>query len=511
MSAWVIFAIFMFLFVIGTPLFVCMGLACVLCIVHISHADAGMLFQQMFTLTDHDALLAIPFFTLTAALMTAGSSARRLTALASSLVEWLPGGLGLATILSCVFFSAMCGLSPAAIVAVGAIMMPAMLESGWPERFSLGLVTSSGSLGVLLPPSLVMIVLLVVASGSMEDYNSALAVKKAEDAARARVAVTARGGGDVSNTDVAPSWAAPVGGEKKSEGEAALAGSEAGAARGAGAAKEEVSKPETFQPTTINIKNLFVAAVGPTFLMGAIFCAFTVFTGLRNGVRRGRFKAAELGRNFFAGLPSLLLPVIAVGGIMSGKLTVLQAAAAVAVYALLLEIIIYRSVRLRALPGVFREAGAITGMILIILSVTFVFNWFLTTEGLPIRVSDFITSHFHSKLAFLLTVNILFLFLGCIMDILSAVFITVPLLMPAAMAIGIDPVHFCIIFVANFEIGYLTPPVGLPLFTSGAVFKKDLVEVSRSVMPFLGLLLIALAIITYFPSLSLWLVRATGG
>ena len=514
MSVGIIAALFLAMLLIGTPLFVALGLATALCFASISPAPfPGLMAQQMYYITEQGELLAIPFFVLAAVLMTRGQSARRVVDFVGAAVRWLPGGLALATIVSCVFFAAMCGLTPTAVVAVGALMLPGLLGAGYPERDSLGLVTSAGSLGILVPPSLVVLVFVVVATSSVQGYHQAAqeaAIIRMQEQA-ARQAEQAEKNAAQSKTreeqfanEFMPAWAGDVHqnletpeGKKLDKDNKQTPGAQA-------------MPPAPPKTTSVNLKNMFLAGVMPVLLIAGLFAAYAIFMGLRSKAKRERFSVRELGRTGRLGLLALVLPAVVIGVILTGRMNVIQAAALAAVYAFFLEVIIYRAVRLRDLPGVFREAGSVVGMILIILSVTIAFNYYLTNELIIIDLTEWIKAHFASRLGFLLAVNLLLLFLGCLMDILSAVFVTVPLLLPAAMQLGIDPVHFGVIFIINFEIGYLTPPIGVNLFTAGAVFKKDLVEVSRSVLPFLALLLGALALVTYFPGISLWMVHALG-
>lgn len=495
MSLWWAATLFMLMMLLRTPVFVALGIVTAVCFASISPLPGPELFaQQLFAITEKSELLAIPFFVFAAVLMTRGQSARRIVDIISGCTDRLPGGLAVATVVSCVFFAALCGLTPTAVVAVGSLMMPGLVAANYPRRFSLGLVTSAGSLGILVPPSLVVLVFVVVATSSMQGYETA-----AQEAARIReqqrqeqLEKHHEATGEQA-VDFMPSWASDVHKDLENR-----------------EAKTEKPVTPAPEPTAMNIKNMFLAGVTPVLLVAGLFSLFSVFVAMRSGVRRERFSLSGFGANLRRGAPALVLPLLIIYMIFSGKMTVTQAAALTAVYALVLEIVVFRAVRIRDLSGVCRETGAIVGMILIILAVTIAFNYYLTNELVMVDLTEYIKSHFHSKFSFLLAVNALFLILGCLMDILSAVFVTVPLLLPAAMALGVDPVHFGIIFILNFEIGYLTPPIGVNLFTAGAVFHKDLLEVSRSVLPFLGLLLAALLLVTYYPALSLWLVRAAG-
>ncbi|HOO57361.1 MAG TPA: TRAP transporter large permease subunit [bacterium] len=421
-SALIVIA-FVVMLLCGVPLFAVIGSVTALCLA-VGDYQQTIMAQQMFSMADRTSLLAIPLFIVTSTLMAKGSSARRLVDFIHALVGWLPGGLSIATLTACLIFAALAGLSPAAIIAVGTMMYPTLITGGYDERFSLGFVTSAGSLGILVPPSIVVVIFGVVGE--------------------------------------------------------------------------------------VNIEALFIAGVTPIVLIAMMFVTYSFIVGRKNKVKRMRFRPARILRKLYSGFWAIMLPVGVGGGIYSGLVTVTQAAALGAVYAFIIEFVFYRSLKPRDLPGLMRNSGSMIGMLLIIIAVTFGFNWYLTVESVPDILTEWIVAHFDSPIAFLLAVNILLLFLGCIMDILSAIFITVPLMLPAAVAMGIDPIHFGIVFIINFEIGYLTPPVGINLFTSGAVFKKPVIEVARSVIPFLGLLLIALALVTYYPPISLWLVKLTG-
>jgi C4-dicarboxylate transporter, DctM subunit len=418
-----IVAAFVALLLAGVPLFATIGIVTAICLLSGGY-PLTMIPQQLFSMADRTSLTAIPLFVLISSLMAQGSGARRLVSFVRALVGWLPGGLTIATIAACLIFAALAGLSPAAIIAVGAMMYPGLVLGGFDERFSLGFVTSAGSLGILVPPSIVVIIFGVVGE--------------------------------------------------------------------------------------VNIEALFIAGVLPIAIIASLFVIYSFLIGRRRGVKRDKFEPATIAKSFVSGFWAILLPIGIGGGIYTGLLTVTQAAALGAVYTFAVEILFYRSLNLRDLPRILRESGEMVGLLLVIIAVTFGFNWYLTAESVPQALSGWIAAHFHSPFAFLLAVNVLLLFLGCIMDVLSAIFITVPLLLPAAVAMGINPIHFGIVFIINFEIGYLTPPVGINLFTSSAVFKKPVAEVARASLPFLALLLGALALITYYPPATLFLVRLTG-
>jgi len=487
-------ALFLVLLLARVPLFLCIGAVTALCLYLFTYSDIVMLLQPVPSIAEKEALLAVPLFIITSTFMTRGSSAGKLVDFIKALVGWLPGGMALATIGSCLIFAALAGLSPAAIIAVGSTMLPGLVKSGYSERFSLGLVTSSGALGILVPPSIVVLVFAVVAGGTLSVDEIPGGVPQAAPAAATVVDGGLPAWAQAPGKDIEPGQAD---GESRSgyfEPQAALGGDSAG---------------KTGLPK-VTIEALFTAGVVPIALLAFLFTGYAMAAGRKTGYRQP-FAGKEILRGLTGGFWPILLPAIICILIIGGYTTVTQAGAIAAGYAFLVEFVIYRTLPLKKLPALLREAGSMIGMLLIIIAATFSFNTFLTAQEVPATLTEWIRTHFHSPVMFLLAVNVLLLLLGCVMDILSAVFITVPLLLPAAVfAMGINPIHFGVIFIVNFEIGYLTPPVGINLFTSGAVFNKPVETVARSVLPFLALMLGALVLITYYPPLSLWLVELTG-
>jgi len=421
MTALIIIIFFVGLLLIGAPLFIAVGAATGACLLFIGDYPLTMMAQQIFAVADKSVLLALPFFSLTYTLLTTGSGAKKVVNFIRSIVGWLPGGMALATIGACILFASLSGFSPTAIVAVGALLYPGLRKSGFSENFSLGIVTTAGSLGILVPPSLVVIIFGIIGE--------------------------------------------------------------------------------------LNIEQLFMAGITPLALIIALFAAYSVWIARSSGAKREPFSAREVADSFVNGFWAILLPGLIIGGIYSGRITLNQAAALAAVYSFTTEVFFYRAVKIRQLPGIFRESSIVAATLLIIIALMFSVNWFFTVQGVPQRITAFITEYFHSKELFLLAVNLLLLLLGGLMDSLSAMFITVPLLLPAAVAMGVNPIHFGVIFIVNFELGCLVPPVGINLFTSSIVFKKPVSRVLRTSAPFIFILLGVLLLITYVPEFSLWAIK----
>ena len=378
---------------------------------------------SVYEITHQPLLVALPFFTFAGYLMAAAKSSERLMALTQALFGWLPAGLAVVGFVAFALFTALTGASGVTIVALGGLLLPMLVKSGFPQRFSLGLVTTSGSLGLLLVPSVPLILYGIVA--------------------------------------------------------------------------QQLGEGEPFA-----LEELFIAGVGPLLLMLALLSVYAIWA--HGGVPRIRFSKTALWKAVVAARWELPLPVVVLGGIYSGYFAISEAAAVTAIYVFIVEVLLYRDVKWRALPNVTREAMVMVGSILLILGMALGFTNYLVDAEVPQRMFAVMQEHVSNKYMFLILLNILLLALGAILDIFSAIVIMVPLLLPVAVGYGIHPVHFGIIFLANLEIGYFTPPVGINLFISSYRFDRPMIEVYAACLPFMAVMLIALLLITYVPWFSVW-------
>ncbi len=428
---WLFVAILVALLLLSVPLFVLIGIATA---VGFLFFDASIdtllrapLIESVRELTDKEPLLAIPFFVLSGAIMSNGAIAQRLVNVARQSFAPIPGGLGIATVAACMFFAAISGSSPVTVITIGGIMYPALVKAGFTERFATGLVTSAGTLGILIPPSIPMIVYAIFASNSGQ---------------------------------------------------------------------------------VIKVEDFFLAGIGPGIVIGLLLGVFCLVVGLRKGERFSRPDYRALGESVIEGFWSLMLPVLILGGIYSGLFNATEAAAVSVVYALGVELYIHRSLHLKQVPAVFAEATVLMGSLLVIFAMAVGLNALLTELQIPDKAAAWITSLDLTPFTFLLILNGFLLVVGCLMDIISAIMILVPLLAPLALVCGIDPIHLGIVFIVNLELGYLTPPMGLNLFVSSSLFEKPLGEVIKSVVPFTGLLLVAVLIVSYVPTIAMGPVNA---
>lgn len=374
--------------------------------------------QQFFNALDKFVLLAVPFFILAGSIMTHGGIAKRLIKFVNSLVGWVPGGLGMAGILACIFFAAISGSSPATVVAIGSIMVPALVKAGYGERFSIGLITVSGSLGIVIPPSIPMILYCLIMN--------------------------------------------------------------------------------------VSVAEMFMAGILPGLLIGICLMAYTFFLARKKGWKvEQRSSLGDIFTAFKEGFWALMLPLVVLGGIYSGLFTPTEAAAVSVVYALFIEICVYKQLKIKDITKVCEQAAILSSCLLFILSCAMTFLWLLTAEQVPHQLADLIMTHIQSPWLFLLCVNLLFLALGCFMDDVSAMLILAPLFYETLNRYNIDLVHFGIVMVLNIQMGMLTPPFGLNLFVSSGLTGRSLATVARGVMPFLAIMLFCLILVTYIPVISL--------
>ncbi len=417
------FAVLLFL---GVPIAVILGVTTLVSLVFYSSTPLTIITQQLFNALDQFVLLAIPFFILAGAVMTRGGIARRLIAFVNAMVGWFPGGLAMAGILACIFFAAISGSSPATVVAIGSIMIPALIKAGYGEKFSLGLITVSGSLGIVIPPSIPMILYCLVMN--------------------------------------------------------------------------------------VSVSEIFMAGVMPGLLIGFALMVYTFFVAKKHNWRiEHKASLSRLIQTGREGIWALLLPFIVLGGIYSGVFTPTEAAAVSVVYALFVEMVIYREFGIKDLTGVCQEAAVLSACLLFILSCAMTFIWLLTAEQVPHQLADIIFQYIDSPWMFLLTVNILFLILGCFMDDVSAMLILAPLFLETLNRYGIDLVHFGIVMVLNIQMGMLTPPFGLNLFVASGITREPIIKIARGVAPFLVIMLACLMLVTYIPWISLalpnWILK----
>ncbi|MDH5612703.1 MAG: TRAP transporter large permease subunit [Gammaproteobacteria bacterium] len=378
-----------------------------------------LLIIEMNRLAGSPNMIALPLFILAGVIMSAGGAAQRLVVFFRAALGWLPGGLAIVAIGACAFFTMFSGASGVTILALGGLLYPILKNEGYRDNFSLGLLTTSGSLGLLFPPSLAILVFGIVAG--------------------------------------------------------------------------------------VSIENLFMAGIVPGLVLMLMLAIYSIFIGYKHDLSRTEFKLSLLISSARACIWDLLLPAAIIVGIFGGFVSIMEAAAVTASYVLLVETVIYRAISLRTqFFSLLTEASILFGSLLIILLIALGLTNLLIDAQIPMKMLAFLEQHIDSKLQFLFLLNLFLLIVGAMMDIFSAIVVVVPIILPIATRYGIDPIHLGVIFLANLEIGYSTPPVGINLFIASQRFQQPVIKLFKSTLPFLLLMFIWLMIITYTPELSLW-------
>jgi C4-dicarboxylate transporter DctM subunit len=405
----------------GAPIFAVLAGATLLLFLD-ADIPAAALAVEGYRIISTPSLPALVLFTFGGMVLARGGASRRLVRLSRALFGWIPGGLALATVVISALFTSFTGATGVTILALGGLLFQILQQNGYQERYALGLITATGALGLLFPPSLPVILVGVVSH--------------------------------------------------------------------------------------VSILDLFLAGLLPGLLMVGSVGAYAVYRGARMETARPRFEAHEAAAALWHAKWELLLPVLLIWGLFGGYMTVLETAAAVAVYALTIELILHRELSLRGeFPEVLLHSATLIGAIFMVLITAMGLTNYVVDAEIPMRLADWAGEHVPSRGMFLLIVNLVLLAVGCFLDIYSAILLILPLLLPLAEQFDVDPLHLGIIFLVNLELGYLTPPIGMNLFLAASRFERPIIAVARSVLPFGLVLLLVLLVVTYVPALTLALVR----
>ncbi|MGD9905121.1 MAG: TRAP transporter large permease subunit [Vicinamibacterales bacterium] len=408
----------------GAPIFALLGGAAAVMFLS-EGVPASAILIQTYQLSTKPTLASIPLFTLVGVLLAEGGAPQRLLRVFRALFGWFPGGTAVVCAMLCAFFTVFTGGSGVTILALGGLLFPALVKDGYGDRFSLGLLTASGSLGLLLPPALPLILYGIVAQSPIED--------------------------------------------------------------------------------------LFIGGIVPGLLLIGMTAAWGIRAALARGVERPPFGLGEATAALWDAKWEIALPVVIVGSLFSGLATTVEAAAIGALYACVTQVVVHRDLRIgRDFGRVAAECASTVGGVLLILGVAVGLTSWMIDADVPGRLLELTQTYISSRWMFLLALNGFLLVVGCLMDIFSATFVVAPLLVPLGIAYDVHPVHLGIIFIANLELGYLTPPVGLNLFLSSYRFRKPLLEVSVATLPMLAVLAVGVLLITYVPWLTTGLLTWMG-
>jgi tripartite ATP-independent transporter DctM subunit len=423
--AWVGSLLLFGAFLLGAPVFVVMaGFA--LLLFFLAGTPIASVPAETFRLVVSPTLPAIPLLTVAGYVLAEGGASQRLVRAAQSLFGWMPGGLAVVAAFVCALFTTFTGASGVTILALGGIILPALIREGYPEGFSLGLVTASGSLGLLFPPSLPVILYGVVAN--------------------------------------------------------------------------------------VAIDHLYIGGLVPGLLMIVLVAAYGVFIGIRSKAPRPRFEARDAAKALWSAKWDLGLPLLIIVSVASGFATIVESAALGAAYAIIVELAVHREVHpIKDLPRVLVHASTLVGSVVILLGVALGMTSYLVDAEIPTRLLVWVQAHIHSQWVFLLALNLLLLVLGSVLEIYSAIVVLAPLVAPLGIAFGVEPVHLGVVFLANLELGFLFPPMGLNLFLSASRFNKPLPLLYRKAMPFLIIMSVGVLLITYVPAITTGVVALVKG
>jgi len=419
-NAVLIFGLLIALMLTGMPVSISLGLTVLTYLFTMTQVPIEAVALKLFTGIENFGIMAIPFFILAGTLLTKGGVARRMIHFATTIVGHLYGGLALAGIIACALFAAISGSSVATVAAIGSIIMPEMVRRGFPKRFSAGVITTSGALGILVPPSVVMVLFAV--------------------------------------------------------------------------------------STNTSVGKLFAAGIMPGIVL-AFALGFTTWWIARKGKLPRLPKATwqERWQAFRDAAWGLALIVIVIGGIYSGVFTPTEAAACAAVYSFFIVVFVYRDLKLSQVPKALLDAAAMSAMLLYIITNAVLFSFLMTNENIPQGMADWIMAQGLGQVGFLVVVNVLLLVAGNVMEPSSIVLIMAPILLPVAVRLGVDPVHFGVLMMVNMEVGLCHPPVGLNLYVASGITGMGITELTVAVLPWLLTMIAFLVLVTYWPALSLWL------
>ncbi|WP_319411679.1 TRAP transporter large permease [uncultured Cohaesibacter sp.] len=426
MVATVLFTSLVLFLILNVPVGIAIGLASAAAALVAEALSPNYISQQLIAGTDSFPIMAIPLFILAGDLMGAGGVSRRILDVANVFFGRVTGGLAIVTVAVCMFFAAVSGSGPATVAAVGSMVIPTMLEKGYSKSFTLALVATAGSIGVIIPPSIPMVIF-GVATGT-------------------------------------------------------------------------------------SISNMFMAGIVPGFLIGFALMGWSYYYAKKQGIAgvEGKFDCQVAAKLVWEAKWALLNPIIILGGIYAGIFTPTEAAAVAAVYALLCGLVLYREISLKHLLKTVARSCSTTGTTMVILGCATAFAKILTIEQIPVQVADLMTTISDNPIIILMIINVLLLFVGCVMDTTPAILVLSPILFPVATSMGVDPIHFGIIMVVNLAIGFITPPLGINLFVAARVGNAQLGTVVRGILPFIAIMIILLLIISYVPPVSIGIFSLLG-
>ena len=494
MNAWIIFILLFVLMLTGMPISISLGLTVLTFLFAMTDVPIESVALKLFTGIEKFEIMAIPFFILAGNFLTHGGVARRMIKFATSLVGHFHGGLALAGVMACALFAAVSGSSPATVVAIGSIILPAMVAQGYPKRFGAGVITTSGALGILIPPSIVMVIYAVSTNTSVGALFMAGVIPGLALAMLLGLTTW---------------WLARKNNYPRVQ---LFPGRSGGKATASAFIGLLVSVAFTVLPP---LPILWLAQRLSGSMLIGVLVAFGLWLPVVYRIAKRTslgltYEGAEVWKTYWQSIWGLLLIVVVIGGIYTGIFTPTEAAAMSAVYAFIVAVFVYKDMSIARVPKILLDSASLSAMLLYIITNAVLFSFLLTSEQIPQAMADWILTQGLGQVAFLLVVNILLLLAGNVMEPSSIVLILAPILFPVAMKLGIDPVHFGILIVVNMEVGMCHPPVGLNLYVASGITQMGISELTVAVLPWLMTMIVFLILVTYWPPLSIWLPKTLG-
>ncbi|MCM3762868.1 TRAP transporter large permease [Alkalihalobacillus oceani] len=421
MTFLLLFGTFILFLLLSVPIGIALGLSSVVTILGTNIIGMDTFTQRMIEGLNNFPLLAVPLFAFAGDIMGRGGIAKRLLNLANIFFGRITGGLGVVTVIACLFFAAISGTGSATVAAIGLIMIPAMIAKGYAPPFATALVATSGTVGTLIPPSVTMIIYAVTAG--------------------------------------------------------------------------------------VSVTQMFAAGIGPGLLVGIALITFTLYYANKHKYKgeENQYTVKEAFVIFLKAIPALLVPVIVLGGIYGGIFTPTEAAGAACIYGIILSVFVYKEIKITELPYFAFNACMLSAAVLLIIGMSAGFGLILTVTQLPVTISSFIIDIGTNMIVILLLINVLLLITGTFMETNAAIVILTPILLPIVTAVGVDPVHFGLIMVLNLAIGFITPPLGANLFMATKVSNVSYETLAKSIIPWIFVMIVVLLLVTFIPSISLYL------
>lgn len=406
---------------LSVPIAIALGLSSIVTILALHPISLDAFAQTTIQGLNSFPLMAVPLFTFAGDIMAKGGISRRLINVTSIFFGRFTGGLGIVSIVACMFFAAISGTGSATVAAIGLIMLPSMVKLGYNKNFSAALVSTAGTIGVIIPPSLPFVIYAVAAN--------------------------------------------------------------------------------------VSVTGMFTAGILVGVLVGVVLALYTYFYSRKHGYKgeAKHYSFKEILKIFVDAIPSLMVPVIILGGIYGGIFTPTEAAAIAAVYGVLVSVFVYKEVKIKDIPYIAFNATVLCAAVLVIIGISSGFGRILTITQVPVDIANAILAVTSSKILILLMINLLLLVVGTFMETNAAIIILVPILLPIVTALGVDPIHFGIIMVMNLAIGFITPPLGANLFMACQISNVKFDALARAIIPWIVVMVATLMLVTYIPQISLWL------